>query len=836
VSIDRLKSRRGAALLAVIVAVAIVLAVVLTRPKSTPVATNTTASTPAPAPAAGKGFALVDGAYVAPPYTVSLAGDDIALNGKVVDSVAGPATATPAPVAATNADGVVLLGESHWPANETLTDQQRADMVAFLQSQPATAQVTVGDADLIVTDKSGASALLPLSRRIPDPTAQHQARQTLVAEWSALLDSGGLLMTGPGATVEVAGTTGPAVLDAIAKAFAQGGADLEQRLEQITGAPPVAQALARVGKPPKSLLNRVSAAGAASRAPQDPTVQLAAARQSLPSAADTASAVHTPRSSKAYVFDYFGEGDDDAMRTAALDQGYTLVRFKIGGERYPPGQNSIENFHSMARNGGAGLLYIATHGQGPTLTFDDATEGRHLSRSDVRSHWTDVSGIVFLAACHGFGMEDAFAGGDLIGQPMTSVSCEQASQLAQEFWPRLDGTKDDGTKRKARDAFSAAAAALAYPSGAVAPVPTTTLASPPGALDTTLEVADASGAVVGQQVFAFHNEPDLLDEYKYLVVADVTAVDVATGTITIKYRRGSFSGDVGPLHFFDLAGTVSPRPGTAHEVMRPFVFRGAGQTVLAPSVPTPPASAPVELGVESPQTVSFDAAVDTTVAPSTAITAAGPCAPEIVSGSARWSGDRSLRFSFKAHQAGAATFHVLGRKVRSAGNGTLLDGNTKPVDRNRVGPAGDDFTWTVECGASGVPQRISDTDIHSNCFLDPIPNQAGRCSVPWPAVEITTGSTLVMTTAPDGLVISDRCSDPQITITVEGAGVRTGPLSAPATFDFGTVPPGKHKVTMTFAATCQPRSPDCAKSFPPPGLDCNPAMLRFNSLLLQYRT
>jgi hypothetical protein len=563
-------------------------------------------------------------------------------------------------------------------------------------------------------------------------------------------------------------------------------------LEQITGAPPVAQALVAAGPLPPALLDRVKGLNPPAASASGKTGLVAPGLSAkLAYATQTSGGITTPRSSKAYMFDSVAEGDDGPFRTAAIDQGYTLVRFKIGGHAYKLGQNSTSNFFSMARNGGAGLLYISAHGTSDLILFDDNKGTHYLTRQEIRSHWLDVGGVTMVAACQAFSLNDAFAGGDYIGVPFAFADATGALALSNEFWTRLDGTLDNGQKRTVADAYLAAGKALSFP-GAGAPIATTTLTVSPDPSGTTLHLADTSGAEVGQLVFGFNDvngvdnpsDPgydrshDTTNINFYLATGEITAVDAQAKSITIKRRLGSFANVTGSIQFGDI---LELRKAAA------YAHRGDGQRVLAPSVVGQPSGGPAPLDTRTDETVAFDAAMKTNVAPNSLIVASGICKPELISGSAKWNQDGTLTFGFKAHKKGKATFVLLATAAISADNGLPIDGNTSPPGKNAVGPAGDDYTWDVECGTDLVSYKTQPASAdYFSCD-----HVTGDCTI---GVPVSAGSILRI--SPTIYYVEGASCDFDIVWDTQLAGVPlqsvhfSGTSVTPSNVDFGTIKPG----------------------------------------------
>jgi hypothetical protein len=731
-------------------------------------------------PTATDGFAFVDGAYVAPPYAISVGETDVRLNGKVIRSLrAVPISPSPSPSTPKNAADAVLLAQARLPVAPTLTAPQRAELISYLRSLPVTANVIDSEpTSLTVVDKDGGQATLLLDRRIPDNAAQRATQRERAAQWESLLHSRGLVMIGPGVSVEAAAPRAALILTDMRQAFKQPGPDLEQALERITGAPSISKALAKAGAPPGGLYDRVSAPspealassgvataatarGVQSKLPAAAVSSAAGGQGSLPVTDAVAPPdVQTPGSEKAYIFDYFDFGDATHPRIAAIFEGYTVISVDIEPRLY--GREML-TFLSIFKNGGAGFVYISSHGDsrlglmvgvideipssevtllelvngkevertqsthqwimqdtglgdadftlasvGVPLTVTTRDWGIFLNAKYIQDHWKDASSVIQLAVCYGKGLRDAFGAREFIA-PRGIVFDRDARAFAAEFYPRLDGEKADGGKRTVAEAYAA-------------------------------------------------SDP------------------------LIKYY------DLGFGRFF-LYGS------------------GRGRTVLAPRATAHSPDGDVQTNTEIAAEVRFDAALRTSIKPSTVVGATGSCQPELVTSTIKWQDPHTLAFTFKGHQKGTATFTIRNRLARSGANGTYLDGNSDPPGKNGVGPGSDDYTWDVTCDPDivkiGVPV--------SNAVCRPA--DLAPCTAAGHAT-ITTGNFLKVSyfrTTPRERFTNPQCGTVAATITVDGQSQSTGAVGVDggsATLDFGAVKPGQHEVTVTFqvsAEGCQPQ-------------------------------
>jgi hypothetical protein len=294
----------------------------------------------------------------------------------------------------------------------------------------------------------------------------------------------------------------------------------------------------------------------------------------------------------------------------------------------------------------------------------------------------------------------------------------------------------------------------------------------------------------------------LEDGTEVLAGADVKAVDVGAGTVTLTAPL-TYAGGGQPLKSV-LPSYSYVAIARAGEWGRLF-HAGDGDTVLAPSITaatSPDNAAPGSTIVE---TVTFDAAMDTSVAAASLLQAKGTCKPELLAGSATWKTPHSLEFSFKANAEGTATF-TLAPAAKSGGNGTALDGNLEPAGKNAAGPNGDAYTWEVPCTKQLSATAISITRIVCN------PGSAATCAsqVTRP---ITTGTVLRvrMNRSSDPKTSADDCGLVGATVAVEGVGTET--LSPVAHGEVGPevaftgVTAGVHQVTVTSildAGGCSP--------------------------------
>ena len=695
--------RRALVVLTLVILLVAVAVVVLRRPDrdaaspdARPAAVTETAS---PAPGTGTdGFAFVAGKYVAPPYVVSFVDDAIELNGETILSLPDERADPKLPTEPKDAFDVVALAEARLPDTEVVAAADRAELLSYVKSLAATADVIESEASFEIVDRAGNRELLLLNRHLVNRGAQAKALEARAKDLDTLLNSGGLLMATADTTVEVSGAVAPSILGKLASAMEEDDADRQARIEQLLGAAPVAASLAAADRLPKAVLDRLPEPAEGEAQPRITLQNIAF--QSAPSD------IRTPGSDKAYVVDWFAEPDTGPPRVAARDQGYTVVSYSLSGElrdsapadriwragdpeerRLPDGRviwfhprwmwgvvQQIRNFFTMSQNGGAGLLYVSTHGHpeaGLMLTggwdgsedlsgllktsqaYEDDYAGPRYrdAREELESmlkeelglvkgkdysykpdgmwiwpgalgrHWRDASSIVHLAACYGSGFGAIFNAREFIapgGMTFTFKTVgtgeweySQPNDFAVEFYERLNGKREKGEKRAVGDAFAASTQAL-------------------------------------------------------------SGVD--------RYQRLGASG------FF------------RHD--------GSGKTVLAPAVTAKKFENSVQTkvvddaGVEKPNEVSgsieFDAAM-AAVTPKLVVEASGSCKPELIEDTMRWEQDRALSITFRAHENGIAIFRLRVPHARSSGNGTPLDGNTDPSRTDRVGPNGDVYEWQITC-------------------------------------------------------------------------------------------------------------------------------------------
>ena len=808
------KRRVTAAIAGLIVVAGVVAGTIAYRHSGTATsASSSPGSSPGAAAGPTDGFAFINGTFLAPPYTAEVKGDDIQVNGVVIDSIPVMPTATP-PTTPLDALDVVTMGQSHFPPAESVTDEQRAAVVTYLKSFPQTARVDDDGSELMVTDRAGNQAGLLMGQRLINIAAERTALQARADNWNTLLHTGGLLMSAPGVTVEAAAPHAAEMLVSMRAADTESNSDRERLLERVTGAPAIAQALVAAGPLPTAVTARLTAVETL------PEQAVLASRRVLTvlATASTTSGIQTPRSNRAFVFDFFSEGDDGTMRKAALDQGYSVTTFRLLREATPLA--SLTGFVDIADTGGAGMLYIASHGTfqgvllqtplkngGVALTeaqqldklktdlnldpsdVDFSVGGIYLKFAAIKAHWKDEASIVFLGICHGWSMRDAFAAREFIGT-VQFTSCAIVQPLADGFFSRLDGLIDDGAKRAVGDAYAASAVALGYESGS--PAQLTTLSQPVSATDKVLHVSDASAAKVGLRVIAVGVNPAKPADQTFLIGL-VTAVDTTANTVTMTAPLIPAL----PLAAVPTSGglTTASIQFVSATGLRNYQYVGNGQTVLAPSIATTPTATPLTIGASGNASVGFDSAMDISTAPQSVVVASGPCAPVIDSSSAHWADARTLTFGFTPKAAGTATFRVLALKAKSADNGTLLDGNTRPA-KNRSGPAGDDYTWTVTCNAT---YRGNNVSLYLSC------QDFSAASCHSDATITTTGSSVMITTEVFPFGTDDGCGLQPI-VTIDGGGP---PASGGATEDFEGVNPGTHTMSLRFTGSCPSNPPEC---------------------------
>ena len=630
------------------------------------------------------------------------------------------------------------MGQAKLSADGQVSDAQKADLITYLQSLAPTDHVDdTGDA-LLVVDRAGNQEELLLNRRVSDPVAQRADLKTRADSWNTLLHTGGLLLIGSDGSVEAGAAKTHVLLGEINNAFkgssgSSGG--VETSLEQLIGMPSLAKQLAAAGAPPGDAVTRLANFTPSSTAAE---VGLASNVQPLASSTTGSADLQTPQSDKAYIFDYFHEGDTEPPRLAARDQGYTVVSFNIGDARQG---EDVLNFFSIAQNGGAGMLYAATHGDfsglmlgsydknllgsgaaalsaiaGATgmapsdfkLNITERGGGVLVDPNAINAHWTDKSSFVDLAACHSWFLSAAFGARDFIGAGPSAYGAD-VSALSAQLYPRMDGVTDSGKKRSVGDAFTAAAGSLNYP-GDLSPRPITSLTSPVAEGDLVLHVADTTGATVGQLAKAYGKASDGVYDYES---ATITSIDATAGTVTLSKPLGQRE-VFAPQGFAFPQASVSFGSGNS----APFERVGDGNTVLAPAVVSVSPQGHLRSGSAVQGSVHFDAAMQTSVTAAMVVDASGDCHPSV--SSAKWTNSRTLGFSLSTSGDGKATVTVHAAQARSADNGTPLDGNTTPPGTSATGPAGDDYSWTVSCSA---PARDADIVIATDDCFDEVNTQ-----------------------------------------------------------------------------------------------------------------
>jgi hypothetical protein len=124
---------------------------------------------------------------------------------------------------------------------------------------------------------------------------------------------------------------------------------------------------------------------------------------------------------------------------------------------------------------------------------------------------------------------------------------------------------------------------------------------------------------------------------------------------------------------------------------------GDERMVLAPAVLSvqPAAGAAVDCG--SPGRIEFDARMDTSVAAHETIAISGPLNLRDVA----WANDHAITFTCGPVEFDPATITLdAGLLVGAGGAGLALDGNTDPAGSDGLGPAGDDYQWTVDAACA----------------------------------------------------------------------------------------------------------------------------------------
>ena len=758
------------------------------------------AATPAATHAASQGFVFIGGQYVASPYAAAVAGDSVTINGAPVVSIpvaAGHQASNPAK----DALDVVAMGDAEAQAKGAATVAERSSLVADMRADPAVADVAATSDDVTVTDTTGNSATLLLNPHVADSGLQHAALSALAAEWNSLLASGGLLLASQGVYVEAGPSTANSVVSDIAAAFTGPASARQAALENAVGAPTLATALLAAGPPPRAFLAGAQTQSTASAIGSD--AETVSRRES------TVGGIQTPGSARALILDYFGEGDDSAPRKAAVDEGYTVVTMRLGGEKATG--DELKNFLVIARTG-VGVFYAATHGSGTGIVVEkpyarndtrseqtilDAAKaasgltgaelsidrtGLLLTTTGITNHWTDQSSIVFLAACGSWPLHAVFNAREFVG-PSRPTDCGLAKPLAYGLFSRLEGTTDSGTKRLFSDAFTTTATKLGYPHLGVQPTDPKHVFPIDQTSADGLTVRIPTVGTMPQPITTLFVEGGGKGSGGCRL--DVASVDLVAHTVTLKEP-------VTKYFAFITAATIT-------EPTDLFYYAGNGNTVLAPSISVNPLAGPLQPGSQVQGTVVFDAAMDTTVSPRSVIEATGSCSPEIVITSVSWTNSRSLAFAVIAHAKGTATFTIRAANAKSAQNQTLLDGNGQPSGKNRMGPAGDNYTWSVACVTDLF---VNNVPVSTDCSAPLDPSCRGV------ATSNLVGSILTVAPVYNDPTVPGGCNI-QTVIGVTGIGEQSEPYGSTQALDFGAVHPGYYDIYIRFTGNCAAPSPGC---------------------------
>ncbi len=445
------------------------------------------------------GMVFVDGQYLPPPYQIRTTAAGIEVNGRVVRVAAGAVkpSVAPAPATPRSALEVTDVLASRLAQGNVADAAFRARLVELARSFPGVVSVVDEGSSITVTDASGlASSLALLVEPAPPQALEQESAElaALAADWSERAASGALLFLSAGTTVEVRQERAGEVMRAVFDAFDAAPSERLDRLTRAIGAPPLASALLAAGPPPATLRSRASSlipeAGAAPSVPAPGGAHLAAPLGDATSHKDSA----TPKSRKAYLFSSLKYGYDwEPISKAAWRHGYDVVRYQSSG--CSPGDATIANFLAIKKAGGAGIFYAYAHGTTGQLGLEQYCDEADAEKSyrallkqglnvrllevpggflglgtnyavailarSITANWEDKDSIVHLNSCEGISLAAAFNAREFIGAN-DSVCAYQPWLYNRAFWQRVDGTKEDGTKRNVGDAFAAAYAGTIF--------------------------------------------------------------------------------------------------------------------------------------------------------------------------------------------------------------------------------------------------------------------------------------------------------------------------------------------------------------------------------------
>lgn len=470
--------------------VIVILAALTTACRGTPT------KTPPPA-----GYVFVNGKYIEPPYKVEVIQGDIRLNGLVVRPNPQPTqrgTVTPlqpptTPQTAIDLVAVAVARLQQWGIRDSsgLSPEKRSELINLIKSYATVAAVRDEGYSIVVTDRNGQEALLLLElTQPPTPEEILSAQKAEAEEWMGTLESGGVLLISPGATVEI---PSPQVTPFFAKLFAAFQQPEPQRLmqlEDLVGALSIAKALQAAGEPPSSLRKRLP----------DPLPPHQSLLNPLPAESNLIGGrlfsplldkeshkdSKTPKSDMAYIFEIFPVNSGRRVIEAAKLHQYRVVHYT----RTPPfpGEVTIENFK---KSSGAGILYLEVHGLPGKLYIEQYDKLRndeerknaveeikkadekykkmdipvhysqqatgevflYLKDDEISKVWQEAQSIVELTVCYGLTLEKAFNAREFIAFPEKCNAIANALAFNVGFWGDLDGTLDTGTKRNVGDAF-----------------------------------------------------------------------------------------------------------------------------------------------------------------------------------------------------------------------------------------------------------------------------------------------------------------------------------------------------------------------------------------------
>ncbi|MDJ0760520.1 MAG: hypothetical protein QNJ19_14090 [Woeseiaceae bacterium] len=338
------------------------------------------------------------------------------------------------------------------------------------------------DSLITITDKHGQRRSIGVLEppRVSDREVLKRLEQVAESD-QELLKSGGTFIHADGVSLRVPGTQSPQMARDLLLAAEMSGITQELYLDAVLGSRELARSLVAGGVFGDRMLDHVMALHASSaiepeqKAPPPPTITSACADHNASPGHHKRS--RTPSQHKAYVFSPITVEPGMTCATPALSEAvklhdYSVIEYDGKAATFTALKNA---------SGKAGILYICAHGsmrfdpspyawvaalKGDAYASSTGDSGFHASVTSRGYHyvavpssvfatlpWKDRNTIAIYEGCVTSLYVQRFGAREALGYQGTCPGISPAPW--RDFWARLSGVKDAGTKRNVGDAYQA---------------------------------------------------------------------------------------------------------------------------------------------------------------------------------------------------------------------------------------------------------------------------------------------------------------------------------------------------------------------------------------------